>query len=364
MTISPIIQGSTYMRRGTLCGLVLLIVLFLAGCGTAPPPGLTEFDMPSNQGSPQEIVLGPDGALWFTEHGSNQIGRITPNGSMRTFVLPDQADRPYGLVAGSDGALWFIGPDSQVGRITTGGDVQEFPIPLYETPSGVRISLVDLAAGADGALWLLDQGNCAIRRITTSGAVTAFGFADVGSPPCPSGLETLHDLEHIVAGPDGALWFTEPFNRKIGRISTNGVITEFPVPVEKGQPTGLIAAGPGGTVWFVTRGDHLEQITSSGIIKDFTLAPGQMPTSTAEEIPPPPSSDQPSGIQGLVAGPDGALWFTLASGHIGRMTLQGKVTFFQLPSGSDAYAITAGPGGTIWFTEPEHHKIGYITPGK
>ncbi len=33
----------------------------------------------------------------------------------------------------------------------------------------------------------------------------------------------------ITTGPDGALWFTELIDQ-IGRITTAGVITEFPIP--------------------------------------------------------------------------------------------------------------------------------------
>jgi streptogramin lyase len=33
----------------------------------------------------------------------------------------------------------------------------------------------------------------------------------------------------ITTGPDGALWFTEQNASKIGRITTAGVITEFPL---------------------------------------------------------------------------------------------------------------------------------------
>ena len=36
-------------------------------------------------------------------------------------------------------------------------------------------------------------------------------------------------LEGIVTGPDGALWFTEYNDDKIGRITTAGGITEFNV---------------------------------------------------------------------------------------------------------------------------------------
>jgi virginiamycin B lyase len=44
----------------------------------------------------------------------------------------------------------------------------------------------------------------------------------------------------IAAGPDGALWFTE--NAKIGRITTAGAITEYPI----GSAARVIVAGPDG----------------------------------------------------------------------------------------------------------------------
>jgi streptogramin lyase len=45
----------------------------------------------------------------------------------------------------------------------------------------------------------------------------------------------------ITVGPDGALWFTEQTGNKIGRITTAGVITEYPIPtplaaLQRGSP--------------------------------------------------------------------------------------------------------------------------------
>src|SRR6266508_1365537 len=51
----------------------------------------------------------------------------------------------------------------------------------------------------------------------------------------------------IASGPDGNLWFTELDGNRIGRITTAGLITEFPVP----DPPIAIAAGPDGNLWFV-----------------------------------------------------------------------------------------------------------------
>ena len=50
---------------------------------------------------------------------------------------------------------------------------------------------------------------------------------------------------HITAGPDGALWFTE-LGGNIGRITTEGTFTEYPVPTPNSAPY-AITSGPDGS---------------------------------------------------------------------------------------------------------------------
>src|SRR5213594_2539338 len=65
----------------------------------------------------------------------------------------------------------------------------------------------------------------------------------------------------IVAGPDGALWFTESNGNKIGRIDAGGSIIEFPVPTAASGPYG-IAVGQDGNIWFTERfGDKIGQFS-------------------------------------------------------------------------------------------------------
>ena len=51
-----------------------------------------------------------------------------------------------------------------------------------------------------------------------------------------------------------ALWFAEQGGNKIGRITTNGTITEYSANLDSNaDPTG-IAAGPDGNMWFAETG--------------------------------------------------------------------------------------------------------------
>ncbi|HKD10429.1 MAG TPA: hypothetical protein VKE50_00065, partial [Thermoanaerobaculia bacterium] len=176
------------------------------------------------------IASGPDGALWFTEQALNKIGRITTAGSLTAFTIPTVGASPASITTGPDGALWFTeeGP-GQIGRITTAGTITEFPTPSGGTTAGIT-------AGPDGALWFTEPGD-RIGRSTTAGVITEVPLTS-GSVP-----------EGIAPGPDGALWFAESGSNNVGRITTGGTVTEFPIPTSASTPLG-ITAGPANALWF------------------------------------------------------------------------------------------------------------------
>src|SRR4051794_34057334 len=60
----------------------------------------------------------------------------------------------------------------------------------------------------------------------------------------------------------------------------------------------------------------------------------------------------------ICEGPDGNIWFTVKAGAaIGRMTPEGGLTYFTLPS--PTLGVCAGLDKTIWFTGP--NGIGHIS---
>jgi virginiamycin B lyase len=63
------------------------------------------------------------------------------------------------------------------------------------------------------------------------------------------------------------LWFTEHNGNKIGRITTAGVITEFPIPTAGSTPWG-ITAGPDGALWFAeSNANKIGRITTAGGVR-------------------------------------------------------------------------------------------------
>jgi virginiamycin B lyase len=157
-----------------------LLLTSLAGCAASAPAARTaapaasgtptphsihgtiaEFPIPTANSTPFSIAAGPDGALWFTEHDANRIGRITTAGIVSEYAIPTANSDPVRITAGPDGALWFTEADAyKIGRITTSGIVSEYALTTANSgPIGIT-------AGPDGGLWFIQPGSNQIGRLS------------------------------------------------------------------------------------------------------------------------------------------------------------------------------------------------------
>ena len=215
------------------------------------------------------------------------------------------------------------------------GVFTEFAIPTS------RSNPKHIVAGPDGNLWFTEAGGSRIGKITTAGRITEFSI----------GVTTDSQPNGIAAGTDGNLWFTETSGNRIGRITTAGTITEFSAGLTPGSYPRVIAAGHDGNLWFTeSSGNRIGKITPLGTIAEYSTGIG--------------SGGNPFGI---AAGPDGNLWFTdpgvpgAALNRISKITTDGSVTEYTVPTSfSDPNGIVAGPDGNLWFTECSGNRIGKI----
>lgn len=282
-------------------------------------PKVRFFNTPTAGSWPDYIVAGPQGALWFSEFDADKIGRITTAGQITEFPLPDNNDIE-GITAGADGNLWFTEPgQNNIGRMTPSGLVTAFPIGNGNpSPRGIT-------AGPDGNVWYVEYYNSYIGRVTPAGKITRFQIPEPSSYPWD-----------IATGSDGNLWFTESANNRIGRFDprTLRFKPSLAVPTASSTPWGIMLA-PDKNIWFTERtGDQIAVVAKGKVFESRIQQPGSYP----EEI---------------AAGSDGDLWFTEGqAAGIGRIdpatgTFDHVIT---LPRGSIPTGIAGGPDGNIWFT--------------
>src|SRR5262249_28525570 len=130
--------------------------------------------------NPDEIVVAPDGSLYFTDPGNHAIRRLIPNGSQFTVET----------VTGN-GVPGFIDGDASVAR--------------FNTPTGLGIT-------ADGTiLYVADTGNNRVRKINllTKKVSTLAGTGDLTSTDGPGNVATFEQPIGIAVDPLGVVYVSE-----------------------------------------------------------------------------------------------------------------------------------------------------------
>jgi virginiamycin B lyase len=218
-------------------------------------------------------------------------------------------------------------------------------------PNGITL-------GPDGAMWFTEFHNAKIGRIASDGTITE-------DPPSTSTQLTAGaDPAGIVTGSDGNIYFSEfesGGNGAIGELdpNTGDLVNEYATPTSGSEPDG-IAVGSDGAVWFAEQGTT----TGVGRLDPTTHAITEYSVHVGTHLNYEPTS--------VVNGPDGALWITLlGTGQIARLDLSAAspgtdngVTLYDLPSGSGSQpeGIAVGPDGDLYVAELGVDKVAQIDP--
>lgn len=232
-----------------------------------------------------------------------------------------------GVTRGPSGDVWFAGYGF-VGRSTATGDMTLFATPGYSGATSI-------AEGPDQNLWVTLLP-AAIGRVTTGGGFTAF--------PIPRQLGGAKSYpSSITKGPADALWFLRNAARSaITRIDTSGQFKVYPVTPHSRLES--LAMGADGALWFTDSGTN--KVGRMGATGSFIEFP--VPTANA-------------GLFGICPGPDGKMWFLEDSAHkIASVTSAGTFEEYDIPPSAIPNAIVAGSDGALWFTDLAG-KIGRIT---
>lgn len=283
------------------------------------------------------VRFGPDHQLWYVVEQlfppyTPEIRRSTLTGATTRFLLPTHSPNDYittSTAFDSEGNLWYTrevdslrpGHPGWIGRLdptAPDGSIKEFELPLSGSPTSI-------VAGPDGNMWFFeDSMHHAIGKITPEGVITEYPL------PYESDLAGVGGKELIV-GHDHNLWFADSHFGAVGRITTSGVMSLF--ASESSFPTNLIAR-PDGGVWFLDRGKFGVGGVTPGDQREFYPLHALMSHGSS-----------------LTADADGSLWVTLYN-QVGHMTPEGALTLYDVPTlDADLGSIIVGPDHHVWFVE-------------
>src|SRR5437870_4343184 len=107
-----------------------------------------------------------------------------------------------------------VGPDVTPFVFQSGQSPTDWVV--FPEASGVEPTLA-MIAGPDGAMWFTVNNPPAIDRISMDGRINAYSVGSAGIPLS------------MTVGPDGNLWFTLSYKHAIGRVTPSGFVSILPV---------------------------------------------------------------------------------------------------------------------------------------
>jgi streptogramin lyase len=271
------------------------------------------------------IAVGSDGRLWFSEFSANGIGAVTTAGVLSQYATVAGA-QPNGIAAGPSSLVWTGGYGGEMIATTTAGAQTDYTI------AGAHIG--DVVAGPDGNMWFTDYGNKKVGNITPAGAVTEF-ILPPGSNPGGMAL-----------GADGNFWITDAGRARIIKVKPDGrVARTYRTGISSGEYLEHIVAAPDGNLYFSEYAgnfsvpDKIARITTKGkIVEIGTLPPGSYPNR-------------------LTVGKDENVYFALEELQaVGKVELAtGKVSYHFLPlvGATGTAALVNGPDGRLWLSSSD-----------
>lgn len=333
-------MGGTHRCAGLVLAALASAVLVFSGCGDGGAGGEEDaaevLHLPRGA-YPSHLYLAEDGSLWITE-SAEAVARRLPSGKVRQYRLPGDENSPGDLEEGPDGAIWIAGfeefiriePDD--GTIGIAASFGTYANPEVGLPTAV-------SSGPDGRAWISTEGAySAILKVDPSGSFESYSIEyELGEL----------DVQGAALGPDGAVWLTlsEEFGGpgcEIARLSADGEFERWSLP-ESRSGLGQIVAGPDGAMWFTEPSDHrIGRITVDGKITEFALRPGLNPNDIA-------------------AAKDEGLWFTTKK-HIGHITTDGEIGMWPVPEAEYLFGVAPAADGGVWVADGPADAVHHLEP--
>ncbi len=282
------------------------IINTVAGIGTAGFGGDGAAATAANLNAPWLVVVDGSGNMYISDGANNRIRKVTASGTISTFAgigtvgfsgdggpaTAAQFRAQWGIALDNSGNLYIadngnhrirkVNPSGIISTIAgngTGmfsGDGGPASAATLHNPSC-------LVADNSGNLYIADNYNYRIRKIDPSGIISTIAGNGTAGYTGDGGAATaaeIRDIEGITIDGSGNLYFADPYDMVVRKISTSGGISTFAGTGTGGfsgdggagssanleQPI-CVAADGGGNLFIADLGNYrIRKVSPSGII--------------------------------------------------------------------------------------------------
>jgi len=246
---------------------------------------ITEYALPERLDQPHDVIVAPDGIVWFSDFGQQFIGELNPKTAAVTeFHVPEL--KPGYLTGSLDieldktGNIW-LGMMFQGGIAhfdTKAHTFTEYAVVPTDVPDNTQESMVmPWGSDVDGNVWTNNQADHSLRRLN----VATGAWSSFGPYAYPNSSQMVRSYG-IAADAQNNAWLFDFAAAAIARVDAKtGKITIMPTPTQNSHPRrGRV--DPNGIFWFAEYGANrvgmVDTKVANGTIKEFLMpTPWTMP---------------------------------------------------------------------------------------
>lgn len=326
-----------------------LCVLLSTSSASAVSRSPTTYRLPA---APDNIAIGPNGDLWFTEWSAQRVVRLDPSGAMAVFD-PGWNSPLRGIISGPDGRLWFSGV-GVIGSITTAGAITphgECSAPSTGIQSGTP-GPDDLTVGPGGQIYFmvaadpwfvcrLDPATGATARVASLPATRA-GISIVATGRYGLWVDTS-------VGVNNPAHPTEFLPPELVHVAYDGRVSVRSLAVDRAdtQLPGGLAVASDGSVWVADDARLLRLDPRTGRLARIALPIARFRTAGGG------ITESYAAAGELAPGPHDQIWFTGSSGLLGELRGGRRLSSWRIPAGTTAgLAVLPGHGVYITYSSP------------
>jgi virginiamycin B lyase len=265
-------------------------------------------------------------------------------GAVTKYLLPKPEKFPNAVEVAPDGSVWF-GEQTVpgVGHLYANGTYFEYAWPFNYSPSTTSIWGI---AFWNGKVWVTDAlGAQLVSLDPSNGAVMVVKLPNINAFPYT-----------ITIGPDNSLWFAELYGSKLGKLSVDCRLTEYPTPKNFGGTPTQIAFVNDTLAYYIDAGN-----ATSGMGSVLSFNPSNfVPRDISSGI----DLYAPSGI--AISPNTGAFWITQHGASSLAAYSPDSGSWTSYPTSTINYQSTTLPyfvalnGSQVWFNEHYANRMAVL----